>query len=135
MSRYVQRRLLQFPFILFAVATVVFLVMHAIGNPARLLLNPEGTFQDLAKLEAALGLDQPLYVQYGHYLVGLVHGDFGNSFRYHQPALPLVLDRLPATLLLTGAALIVMVPFALAMGMLAATHRNTPVDYLATAIA
>jgi peptide/nickel transport system permease protein len=135
MNGYVQRRLLQFPFILFAVATVVFLVMHAIGDPARLLLNPEGTRQDLANLEAALGLDQPLYIQYLRYMAGLVHGDFGNSFRYHQPALQLVLERLPATLLLTGVALAITVPFALAMGVLSATHRNSPLDYLATALA
>src|SRR5579859_1208734 len=135
MNAYIVRRLVQFPFILFAVATVVFLVMHAIGDPARLLLNPEGTRQDLANLEAALGLDQPLYIQYARYLVGLVHGDFGDSFRYHQPALQLVLDRLPATLLLTAVALGVMVPFAIGMGVLSATRRNTPFDYLATAIA
>jgi peptide/nickel transport system permease protein len=134
-SQYLVRRLIQFPFILFAVATLVFVIMHAIGDPARLLLNPEGTRQDLANLEAALGLDQPLYVQYLRYLAGLVHGDFGSSFRYHQPALQLVLERLPATLLLTGVSLGVMVPFALTMGILSATHRNGPLDFLATAVA
>lgn len=135
MSRYIVRRLVQLPFIVFGVATAVFLIMRAVGDPTKLLVAPEGTREDLSRLQAALGLDQPLPIQYIRFLAGLIHGDFGDSFRYHQPALQLVLDRLPATLLLAGAALGVMVPLAVTLGVVSATHRNSWVDYLATALA
>src|SRR2546421_574992 len=131
---YVQRRLIQLPFILLAVATVVFLVMHALGDPTRLMVAPEGTKEDLRRLKAVLGLDQPLYVQYLQFLGGAVRGDFGTSFRYQRPALGLVLERLPATALLAGTALAVMLPLAIGLGVLSATRRGGPLDYAATAL-
>jgi peptide/nickel transport system permease protein len=131
---YVQRRLLQLPFILFAVSTVVFLVMHGIGDPTRLLVAPEGTQEDLSRLKAALGLDQPLHIQYGRFLAGIVRGDFGDSFRYHRPAMSLVMERVPATALLAGTALVFMLPLAIGLGVLSALNRGGPLDYLATAL-
>jgi ABC-type dipeptide/oligopeptide/nickel transport system permease component len=135
MTRYLLLRLARFALTVWVVSTVAFLVTHAIGDPARLLVNPEGTQQDLAGMKAALGLDRPLPDQYLAFLAGIPRGDFGTSFRYSQPAMPLVLGRLPATLLLAGTAFLVMVPLGLVLGTAAAVRRNSPIDYLATSVA
>ena len=135
MIAYLARRLLHVAFVVFAVSTVVFLIMHAIGDPTRLLVNPEGTGEDLSRLRSSLGLDRPLFEQYVSFLSGLIQGDFGRSFRYQQSALPLVLSRLPATLLLAGVSFGAMVPLAVLLGVIAAVHRNSALDYVTTSFA
>lgn len=135
MGRFLLIRLARLIFSLIAVSTVVFVVTHAIGDPARLLVNPEGTQEDLSRLKAALGLDRPLIEQYWAFVGGVIRGDFGTSFRYGQPALTLVLERLPATLILAATSFGVMVPIALGLGILAAVRRNTLYDHAATMFA
>ncbi len=96
------------------------------------MLPDDASQEDIEQLTASLGLDQPFIVQYGHYLLNLVQGDFGESFRYNTSALPLVLERLPATLELAIAAMIIAVAVAIPLGIWSATQQNSPLDLLAS---
>jgi ABC-type dipeptide/oligopeptide/nickel transport system permease component len=99
------------------------------------MLPGDSSVEELAALRHALGLDRPLVVQYVAFLGDAVRGDFGTSFRHQQPALPLVLERLPATLELAFAALVLAIVIALPLGILAAIYRGRVVDMLAMAFA
>lgn len=92
------------------------------------MLPPGATKEDADVLRRALGLDKPVYVQYLAFLSRVVRGDLGQSIRYRSPNLPLILGRLPATMLLTLAALTLALVVALPIGVLSAVHRNGPVD-------
>ncbi len=135
MGRYTVKRLMQSIVVILAVSTLAFVILRGVGDPARLLLSPEGTREDLSTLRRVLGLDVPLYVQYVRFLGGIVRGDFGTSFTFGLPAFELVLQRMPATLLLTGAALAIAVPMGLVLGIISAVKQNTVYDNLATTLA
>lgn len=135
MGQYAIRRLIQAIFVVFAVLVFTFLILRVIGDPARLLVSPEGTRENLETIRRALGLDAPLQVQFVRFLRGIPRGDFGQSFTFGRPALQLVLERTPATLLLTTAALTVGVPIGILLGIVSAVKRNTVYDDLATTIA
>ena len=122
-------------FVIVAVLVFTFVILRAVGDPARLLVSPEGSRENLATIRHVLGLDVPLYVQFVRFLAGIVHGDFGSSFTFSRPALPLVLQRLPATLLLTFVAMGGAVPTGLALGIVSATRRNSVYDNVATTLA
>jgi peptide/nickel transport system permease protein len=97
MTRFLVRRLALAVTTLFVVVTIAFVLGRATGEPGALLLPDNATAEDVAALNAALGFDRPLVVQYADYLGGLLTGDFGDSYRLREPALGLVLDRIPAT--------------------------------------
>ncbi|MBA2289857.1 MAG: ABC transporter permease, partial [Chloroflexia bacterium] len=78
----------------------MFFVTHMLGDPARLMLRPEATEEQVQALRDTLGLNDPLHVQFGRYMSNLAQGDFGDSIWQRVPALPIVLDRIPATLYL-----------------------------------
>lgn len=105
------------------------------GDPAILMLPPEATAEEVAQLRHAYGFDDPLGVQYARFLGNALRGDFGRSIRYNEPALNLVLERLPATLELTIFSVALAVVIAIPLGMIAALWRNSPVDYAASTIA
>lgn len=135
MGRYVVRRSLQAVFVILAVLVVTFILLRAIGDPARLLVSPEGSRENLAQIRHALGLDVPLHVQFVRFMADAVKGDFGNSFTFGRPALGLVLERMPATLLLTLVALGLAVPAGMLLGTISAVRRNSVYDNLATTLA
>lgn len=118
-----------------AVLVFTFIILRAIGDPARLLVSPEGSRENLAQIRQALGLDAPLPVQFVRFMGGIVRGDFGTSFTFGRPALQLVLERVPATLLLTFVSLGLAVPIGMLLGTVSATRRNTVYDNVATTIA
>lgn len=115
--------------------TVAFLIVRGSGDPAAELLGASATPERVAQLRHELGLDAPLLTQYLHFLGGLVRGDLGESLRYNQPNLELVMQRLPATFQLAGAALLIAVVVGVPLGTLAATREGTWVDRLASAVA
>jgi peptide/nickel transport system permease protein len=82
-----------------------------------------------------MGFDDPFFVQYGRFLKGALRGDFGQSVRHGEPAFDLVLERMPATLELAGAALLLALCLAIPAGIVSAVRRNSPVDYIATVVA
>ncbi|WP_126424867.1 ABC transporter permease [Brevibacillus marinus] len=132
MKKYLIRSLLQVIPVLFLISLIVFVLVHVTGDPVTLMLSDTATDEDREILIQALGLDQPLYVQYFKFLGHLVQGDFGNSFRYQEPALPIVLERLPASFELAIASMVVATVIAIPFGILSATKRNSFLDIFVT---
>ena len=135
MRSYLLRRLWQSLLVLFGVSVVVFLILHLTGDPAALLLPPDATAEDIARFRTAMGFDDPVAVQYLRFLKGAVRGDFGESLRHGEPAMPLVVERLPATFQLAGAGLLIALGLAIPAGIISAMKRNTAVDYVTTVAA
>src|SRR3989442_464051 len=132
---YILSRLLHGLFVLLGVSVVVFGLTWLTGDPASVLL-PLNTPPDQVQVfRHNMGLDQPIPVQYAAFLGRAVHGDFGVSFRHRTAALPLVLERLPVTLRLMGAALFFAILVALPLGILAAAFHRRPPDFLARFVA
>ncbi|HEU5432923.1 MAG TPA: ABC transporter permease, partial [Thermomicrobiales bacterium] len=108
---------------------IAFYMIHMIpGDPARNMLGPRATPDRVAALRQELGLDEPLWVQYGRFVVGAVHFDFGKSLYYRQAVGPLVLDRLPATLFLVVYSAAIALLLSIPLGIVAALKRNGAVD-------
>jgi peptide/nickel transport system permease protein len=136
MIHFLSRRLLLTVPVLFGVATLVFSLIHLVpGDPVQAMLGDSASPSDIADLRGRLGLDRPLYVQYGSFLKGLAKGDLGISLRTNQPVAAAIAERLPATIELASAAMIVAVLFAIPLGILAAVRAGTRVDHLATTLA
>jgi ABC-type dipeptide/oligopeptide/nickel transport system permease component len=135
MRSYLLRRGWQSLLVLFGVSVVVFLILHLTGDPALLLLPPDATAEDVARFRRDMGFDDPVAVQYLRFLTGALQGDFGDSLRHGEPAMGLVLERLPATFELAGAGLVIALCLAIPTGIVSAVRRNTPVDYVSTVVA
>lgn len=118
--------------VLWGVSTLVFLLTRLSGDPAALMLPPDATEQARVAFKHQLGLDRPLPVQYLDFLANAATLDFGTSLRYGKPASELVLERIPATLMLSGTALLIALLLAIPLGTIAARHRGTWVDGLAS---
>jgi ABC-type dipeptide/oligopeptide/nickel transport system permease component len=132
---YILRRTLAAIPVLLIVSFVVFGMVFLSGDPAILMLPPEATADEVAAFRQAYGFDDPFLVQYGRFLGGVLRGDWGESLRYKKPALDMVLERLPATLQLSGVSMLLAVLVALPLGTLAAMYRNSIVDYVASIFA
>ena len=131
MRRYVVRRLLLLVPVLLGVSVIIFMVLHlAPGDPAEIMLGSQATQADLERLRAELGLTEPLYVQYVHWLGLVARGDLGHSIWMKRPVLNEVLGRFKATLVLTGAALVLSTAGGLALGIASAIRPNSLLDRL-----
>ncbi|MCQ4160389.1 ABC transporter permease [Roseomonas sp. GC11] len=119
MLSYILRRLLQAVLVMLAMSVLVFLGVHAIGNPIDVMMAPDATQEIRAQAIALYGFDRPLWEQYGRFLLRLLHGDFGNSFVFNMPVLQLILSRLPATLELTLVAVLAATLLGVPLGMYA----------------
>lgn len=129
MFSYVVKRLLQVIPTLIGVSILTFLLIHAVpGDPARMIAGPEASAEDVAMVRESLGLDQPLYVQYGKYVSNLLQGDLGTSLRSERPVLDEIVGRFPATITLTVMSIIVMVAIGLFAGIFSATRPNSLID-------
>jgi peptide/nickel transport system permease protein len=115
------------------VSVVVFALVHLSGDPVLLMVSPDAPPDVVATTRQALGFDRPLYEQFARYLGNAAHGDLGVSLRMDRPVTSLILERLPATLQLTLAALIIAVLVAIPAGIVSAVKRGTAVDRLAMA--
>jgi len=109
---------------LFGVASLVFVIQHLSGDPVALMVPEGATAEDIAILRAEFGFDRPLVVQYADYLLDLARGDFGTSYIQNIPVLDIVASRLPYTLQLSAAALLIALVVGLPVGMLAALWRG-----------
>ena len=129
MARHVlQRFLLTLP-ALWLVLTLVFLMIHIVpGDPVEQMLGEGAAPGEIVQLRHALGLDQPLLTQYGHYLRQIAHGDLGQSFKFQAPVRRIIFERYPATLSLAFLALIVCAAIAIPAGILAAYRRGQGAD-------
>ena len=131
MTAILVRRLVRLIVICFGISLITFLLMHLSGDPVAMIL-PEATEADRAPLREAMGFNRPLLVQYGAFMVRAVQGDFGQSLYHRSPALPLVFERMPTTLLLTLLALLLAVGIAIPAGIFTAVKRYSVYDHLAT---
>jgi ABC-type dipeptide/oligopeptide/nickel transport system permease component len=126
--RYVLRNLLQLILVVLAVGTTVFLLVFLSGDPVMLMVPMNATREEIEALREALGLNQPLWVQYGRYMIRAVQGDFGLSIKAGQPAVNLVLERIPATLELGIAGMVLATAVGMSVGIVSALRRDSWID-------
>jgi peptide/nickel transport system permease protein len=131
MTALVIRRLMRVVVVCVGVQLVTFLILQVSGDPVSLVM-PEAPESDRAVLRKALGLDQPLTVQFVRFVASSMRGDFGQSFFHREPAVKLVLERMPTTLTLTLLAMVLAVVVALPVGIVSAVRRNSALDHAAT---
>jgi peptide/nickel transport system permease protein len=134
MRRYLVARLAQTVLVVFLSLTAVFGMVRLSGDPVLLFMPMDIQAKDVNEFRERLGFNDPLAVQYGRFLGAALRGDFGESLRYRRDALGLVLERLPATLLLAGAALALTVVVAVPLGVLSAVRRDSAFDHVATIV-
>lgn len=132
MMRFMIKQLLEILLVLFIISSVVFILVYIAGDPVALMLPDGATPQDIETLRTALGLNDPFFVQYIRYISDLIQGSFGESWRYNADALPIVLERLPATFELAAYSLLVAVIISIPLGIWSATKKNTVFDVFIT---
>jgi len=128
---FVVRRLARLLVVIVGVSLVTFAILHASGDPVALIM-PEAPEADRAVLRQTLGLHDPLPVQFARFVGRALTGNFGNSFFHRTPAFPLVIERMPTTLLLTALSMALAMAVALPVGIYSAVKRGRAVDQLAT---
>lgn len=117
---------------LFGLTIVLFVLLRLGGEPLAHLVHPEATPEEIAEVRIAYGFDRPLLEQYFTQLRLIVTGDFGDSYRFKSPAMPLVIERLPATLELALASIVIALVIAVPAGILSAVYQNSPLDFFVT---
>ncbi|HET9016970.1 MAG TPA: ABC transporter permease [Thermomicrobiaceae bacterium] len=134
MGRYVLRRLIQVIPLIIGITIITFALANIVpGSPiANLQFNPDITPADIARIKASLGLDQPLYIRYFQWLSHVVRGDLGLSLVTYTPVMQSILQKLPNTLELTGAALLFAIVVSIPVGIYSAVRRNSWFDQFAT---
>lgn len=125
MAVFIIRRLLQSIFLVLAMSLLVFLGVYAIGNPADVLIAPDATEAERIEVVRHFGLDKPLYVQYGKFLGNALKGDLGRSFKFNEPALKLIAERVPATLELAFASLLLTIFMGIPLGLYSGFKPNS----------
>lgn len=118
------------PVIVLISMLVFMLVQAAPGDPADLLLSDEATKADIDEARQRWGLDQPIYIQYAKFFWSAIHGDLGTSFRYADPVLTMIGDRLPATIELAVASILIAVVIGVPLGVWAGARPNSWIDNL-----
>jgi len=126
-SVFIIRRLLQSTMVIFAMSLIVFIGVNVIGNPVDILINPEFDHEEMDRAIKALGLDLPLWQQYLVFVKNALHGDFGKSFVFGEPALKLIVQRVPATLELAFTALILSILLGIPLGLFAGLRPDSPI--------
>jgi len=132
--RFFVRRVVESVITILVIVSVVFLVLNLSGDPIRMMASPTASEQEVAELRAAFGFDKPLVLRYGDFLSQVSRLRFGDSINTRQPALQMVLQRLPATLMLAFTALALATIFGIPLGMLAAVKRGKAADTAAVLV-
>jgi ABC-type dipeptide/oligopeptide/nickel transport system permease component len=135
MRTYIVRRLLQALVVCWGVSLITFMILWLKGDPTLLLLPIEATEQERQDMRHAMGFDDPLVVQYWRFVKRAVQGDLGHSFFIDQPALELIMERMPATLQLATAGLGISLLLAIPLGALSAIKRGSLLDSCVTVFA
>ncbi|MCD8019346.1 MAG: ABC transporter permease [Clostridiales bacterium] len=133
-AKQLGKRLLQIVVVLIGISFFTFILTYlAPGDPVRIMYSASGTIPSEEVLDATreeMGLNDPVLVQYGRWLSGCLHGDFGTSYSNHKPVVQLLLARLWPTIKLALTSLVIMLAISVPFGMLAAVYKNSPIDYL-----
>lgn len=125
MTAFILRRLMQSAFAVAAMSLIVFFGVHIVGDPTYLLINPQADQAEFEAARRALGLDQPIWVQYWHFVSGALQGNLGKSFMFGEPALKVILIRMPATLELAFTALVMSVVLGIPLGLYAGLYPDS----------
>ncbi|MEX1021158.1 MAG: nickel ABC transporter permease [Litorilinea sp.] len=136
MGTYIRRRLLQSIIVVWGVSLIVFVLLRlAPGDPVSLLLSETATSEQIEAAREKWGLNEPILVQYGVFLSNAVRGDLGDSLFFRQPAMDVLMARMPATLQLSAVALLFSLSVAIPLGMVSALRRDSVWDYLGSGVA
>jgi peptide/nickel transport system permease protein len=135
MYRYFLVRLIQSVVLLFCVLLLVFAMVRVTGDPASLMMPREASPQEIEAFREAMGFNRPMAVQFLDFISGAVVGDFGRSLHFKIPALPLVLERLPATVQLAGVALLMAIVIAIPLGLIGGFNPGSPIDSIGRGLA
>ena len=128
MSVFITRRVLQSLVVIFVMSLLVFFGVNIVGDPIDMLINPEADQEDIEIAIRALGLDRPIHEQYWYFLVNALKGDLGKSFIFAEPALKLILQRMPATLELAFTAMFMAIFLGIPLGVYAGLRPNSKVS-------
>ncbi len=135
MGRYLRKRLIMIVFLLLGMTFIVFGSLYiSPGDPAEIAAGPSATVEEVERMRVYLGLDKPFLVQYGNYLWNLLHGNLGTSLITRQPILTELLVRLPNTLNLAVAAMLMSCIIGIPLGIIAAIHKDTWIDNILTTL-
>ena len=130
MIPYIARRIVQAIFVVLGVTIIVFIILRLLpGGPARALLGPRATNQQVQEFIVANGYNKPVWIQYVTYLGHLIHGNLGFSYHYNQTVDSLLAQDLPKTAVLVGLSYLISIAVAIPLGILQAVRRNKPIDY------
>ena len=128
MSVFITRRVLQSLVVIFVMSLLVFFGVNIVGDPIDMLINPEADQADIEAAIHALGLDRPIHEQYWYFLVNALKGDLGKSFIFAEPALKLILQRMPATLELAFTAMFMAIFLGIPLGVFVGLRPNSKVS-------
>ncbi|ETX07978.1 MAG: hypothetical protein ETSY2_08065 [Candidatus Entotheonella gemina] len=135
MRTYLVRTVGQLVIVILGISMITFFLLHLTGDPVVMLLPYDAGKEEMERFRVAMGFDQPLYIQYWRFLKGAVQGDFGRSLYMEQSAFLLVWERMPATLLLTVAGMVIAIGVAVPLGIISAVKRYSFIDNLCTIFA
>ena len=136
MLNFIINRIVSGIIVVFGISVFSFLLIHFIpGDPVRMILGQNASPDQIERLNAHLGLDQPLHIQYGQYIGNILQGDFGTSLKTGNPVLTEILTRFPETIKLAAAGIFLAVVIGFTIGILAAKYKDTVVDTAATGLA
>ena len=130
MQRYFISRLVQSVFLLFGVLLLVFIMVRVTGDPAALMMPREASPEDVEAFREKMGFNDPTLVQFSRFISGAITGDFGDSLHFKTPAMPMVVDRLPATVQLALTGLLFAVIVGIPLGLVGGFNPGSPVDNL-----
>nr|WP_249731632.1 ABC transporter permease [Chelatococcus sp. HY11] len=126
---FIANRAAQGVIVLLGVSAIVFFALFLTGDPAALMMPPDASRAEIEAFRQAMGFNDPIWVQYGRFLGGVISGEFGNSLRFQRPAFDLLIERLPATALLACAALLWSSLLGFVLGTIAAVRKDSPIDF------
>jgi peptide/nickel transport system permease protein len=141
MHAYIIRRCLQSLIVFGAILVIVFLMLQITGDPAAVLMPLDASEEDVQAFRKEMGFDQTLQVQFGRFLFGgpktkgVIRGDFGFSYRHEIPAMGLVLEHFPNTVLLAFTSVLIAIVISIPTGVLSAVYRNSWIDYTCSVVA
>ncbi len=128
MTAFVLRRSLQSIIVLFIMSVIVFVGVNLVGDPVDMLINPEADQQEIERVIRDLGLDRPVSEQYWYFLLNAFQGDLGKSFVFGEPALKLIIQRMPATLELALFSLLIAIIFGIPLGIYAGLQPKSKIS-------
>ena len=133
MGRFIIKRFIEIFVVLFLALTAVFFMVRLSGDPVLLMVPIDASPDFIAQFRNEMGFNAPLFVQYGRWVANALQGDFGTSIRQHTRVMPLVMERVPASLLLTATSILLSMVIAIPLGILSAVRRGSPIDHLSLA--